>query len=523
MNATKISPDAVSAGDVFSDETVPGFFGPERRPPALTEISDSTRSSIRIPKLPAALTAPYRDATAAELLTHKARNGADSFEHRLLQRTTMGPTFAELEQIGELGSREYLERQLHPEDIDDQGLEAALAEALPTLSMTPWEVLFQFNETPEVPVYELWLATLFRSLYSPKQLFERMVIFWTDHFNVSLLSDLGIWLKPADDRDVIRRHAMGKFPDLLAASATSGAMLSYLTNDSNVKGHPNENYARELMELHTLGVDGGYTETDVKEVARALTGWTFWDYRAGPQFGEFFFNPAQHDFEAKTVLGQTLPAGGGVEDGQRVLEILVSHPSTPAFVARKMLNYFWGYEPSESAVERIAGVYRDTGGDIRSMLRAILSWGQLATATPKLKRPYHLIVSAVRALFAGVENPFFLLRAADLAGQLPFTWAPPNGFPDSAGYWSGFVLPRWNFAATILVPESGVVVDLPFLDPSLSSEEIRFVLDLLLLGGTMTPETSSAVLEFLDAAPDTRKSLAEAVGLVLGSPEFQHY
>jgi uncharacterized protein (DUF1800 family) len=389
--------------------------------------------------------------------------------------------------------------------------------------MTPWERLVAYYETPQVPVFEFWLATLYRSLLSPRQLFERMVIFWTDHFNVSLLSDLGIWLKPTDDRDVIRRHALGKFPDLLRASAQSAAMLSYLTNDSNVKDHPNENYARELMELHTLGVDGGYTEVDVKEVARALTGWRFHSYEEGPRFGEFLFDPGLHDFGPKTVLGQPLPAGGGIEDGEAVLEILANHPSTGRFLSRKLLRYFWGYEPTDRAVERIARIYRRTGGDIRSMLRGILSWGQLASATPKLKRPYHLILSSVRALFAGVENPFFLLDAMNRAGHLPYTWAPPNGFPDSAGYWSGFVAPRWNFAAVMLAPDSGIILDLSFLDPSLQPEELRFLLDLLLLGGTMTPETGTAVRDYFAAAPKTPESVAETIGLVLSAPEFQHY
>ncbi len=510
----------------------PGFFGPERAVPELSSIPAAIRSRIRIPELPQVLRDRAVQSAAAliedkarveRILPRKVRADAQNFEHLLLQRTSLGPTVADREAIAEIGAREYLERQLHPEDIDDGGLEDALAEALPTLGMSGWDILVNYNETPEVPVYELWLATLYRSLASPRQLFERMVIFWTDHFNVSLLSDLGIYLKPGDDRDVIRRHALGSFPELLAASAHSGAMLSYLTNDSNVKDHPNENYARELMELHTLGVDGGYTEGDVKEVARALTGWRYWPYQAGPDFGNFFFNSTEHDFELKTVLGNILPAGGGEVDGDRVLEILISHPSTASFVSRKMLRYLWGYEPTERAVARIAEVYGKTGGDIRSMVRAILSWGQIATATPKLKRPYHLVVSATRALFASVDNPFFLLEASNRAGHLPFTWAPPNGFPDSEGYWSGYVLPRWNFASTLLNPESGINVDLPFLNPSMAPEEIRFVLDLLLLGGTMNAVTSTAVLDYLNTAPQTSQSLTEAMGLVLASPEFQHY
>ncbi len=500
--------------------SVPGFFGTMRAAPAPGRTS--LLSEIRLPAVPAAL----RDSApaASALLAKSSRRDAASFEHRLLQRISLGPTLADLEQVEALGARAYLEQRLAPGSIDDFGLEDLLIESLPTLQMSPWEVLINFHEQPEVPIYELWIATLYRSIYSPRQLFDRMVIFWTDHFNVTILSDFGPWFKPTDDRDVVRAHALGNFGDLLRASARSAAMLSYLTNDSNVKEHPNENYARELMELHTLGVDGGYSEHDVKEVARCLTGWTFHSYEEGPPFGEFLFDADQHDTGAKTVLGQLIPAGGGVEDGDAVLDILASHPSTARFIATKLLRYFWGYQPPERTVDRIAGIYQATGGDVKSMLRGILSWSRLATATPKLKRPYHLMVSAVRALFAEVENPLVILAALDQAGQVPYTWAPPNGFPDSGSYWSGLVLPRWNFASlVVLAEEAGIHVDLPFLDPSLTAGELRFILDLLLLGGTMTPETSAAVLGFLQSRPPNALTVREAIGLVLASPEFQNY
>ncbi len=508
-----------------SDMTSAGFFGSERPAPDLSIIPAALHSRLQGLRVPQPLLEQRAgDLSAAKARAKSARTDSASFEHRLLERTSLGATLADLEQMATIGPRQYLERQLRPEEIDDFGLEEQLAEALPTLDMTPFERLLAFHEEPEVPIYELWLATLFRSVYSPRQLLERMVIFWTDHFNVSILSDLGPWLKPTDDSDVIRRHALGKFPDLLRASAHSAAMLSYLTNDSNIKDHPNENYARELMELHTLGVDGGYSEQDVKEVARCLTGWRFRPYQEGPPFGDFVFDPTEHDNGAKTVLGHGIPAGGGASDGETVISILASHPSTARFVSHKLLKYFWGYEPGERAIDRIAGIYDATGGDLPAMLRGILSWGQLATATPKLKRPYHLVISAVRGLFAEIENPFFLLGAMDQAGQLPFTWAPPNGFPDSLGYWAGLVLPRWNFASLALSAEqAGVRIDLPFLDPELPAEELRLLLDFLLLGGTMSPETGDAVRGFLQSRPKTTASVNEAIGLVLSSPEFQSY
>ncbi len=509
------------------ETSVPGFFGTMRAAPDLESARRSMPVGIHLPEIPAQLRA--RAASGASRILPKRgakslRRDAASFEHRLLQRVSQGPTLVDLEEIEALGARKYLERQLDPGSIDDFGLEDLLLEAFPTLSMSPWEVLINFHEQPEIPIYELWIATLYRSIYSPRQLLDRVVEFWTDHFNVPVLSDLGPWLKPTDDREVIRAYALGTFGDLLHASARSAAMLSYLTNDTNVKEHPNENYARELMELHTLGAEGGYTEADVKEVARCLTGWTFRSYEEGPSFGGFFFDAVQHDAGEKTVLGHVIPAGGGVEDGYAVLDILIAHPSTARFVATKLLRRFWGYEPPDRAVDRIAGIYQATGGDISSMLRGILSWSRLATATPKLKRPYHLTISAVRALFAQVENPFFLLAALDQAGQLPYTWAPPNGFPDAIGYWSGFVLPRWNYASlVVLAEEAGIHIDLPFLDPQLPAGDLRFILDVLLLGGTMTPETGAAVVGFLESRPAHPLTVREAISLVLASPEFQSY
>ncbi len=219
------------------DVSVPGFFGTMRAAPGFedTALLGETLllGEIQLPNVPAPLRGSA--AAASALLKKSLRRDAASFEHRLLQRISLGPTLVDFEQMEALGARAYLERQLEPQAIDDFGLEDLLLGALPTLSMSPWEVLSNFHEQPQVPIYELWIATLYRSIYSPRQLFDRMVIFWTDHFNVPVLSDLGPWLKPTDDRDVVRVHALGRFGDLLRASARSAAMLSYLTNDSNVK------------------------------------------------------------------------------------------------------------------------------------------------------------------------------------------------------------------------------------------------------------------------------------------------
>ena len=467
-----------------------------------------------------------------EMLTVKTAPEA-SLERRLLDRATMGWTRAAQDEIDSVGYGAWLRRQLDFEEIDDGPLEDALHETLPTLSMQPWELLEEYQTDRVVPALELLIATLYRAIYSPRQLFERMTIFWSDHFNIDLSSDLANFLKPIDDRDVIRRHALGKFPDLLAAGAHSPAMLVYLTNISNVAEHPNENYARELMELHTLGADGGFGQEDVREVARALTGWRIQENGGGNRFGTFVFDPDVHDFEAKTVLGHHIPAGGGVKDGEMVLRVLASHPSTARFISRKMLRYFWGYEPPERFVEKVAEVYLDTDGDIRAMLRTVLRRPWMEQATPKLKRPFHLMTSAVRALRGEIEDPFFLIEALQRAGHQPFGWQPPNGYPDHEVYWSPSLLPRWNFAATFLggpvrpgVPELD-----PYFDPQrgsyrdsrLTSEQLRRQIDQTLTGGRLRVKTKVALRDFLAGREIDHRSIHDSVSLAVSSPEFQFY
>lgn len=508
--------------------TRPAFFGLSKAPPALSlEVLRGEAAKVARPSLSAHLLDRHR--RVADILEKRlakvSRGGSANLEQRLGQRLSFGWSLVQQQEIEDLGFGAYLDRQLRPETIDDGGLEDTLLEAFPSLSMSPAQRLITYYENEEVVFYEFLLANLYRSLYSPRQLFERLVSLWTDHFNVFLFSDFGIWLKPTEDLELIRPNALASFPDLLRGSAHSPAMLDYLTNDSNVREHPNENYARELMELHSLGVDGGYTETDVKEVARCLTGWTFRSgEEAGFQWGRFHFDGAQHDTGSKTVLGQVIPAGGGIEDGDRVLDLLVSHPSTARFVSRKMLRHFWGYEPDERTVDKMAQLYLDHDGDIPTMVEGTFRWYRMTRATPKVKRPFMLVLSALRSLFADVNEPLVLLSTFFASGHLPYNWGPPNGYPDSAGYWSGYLLPRFDFASLFLVaPGYGVNVDLPFLDPTDDPAQLRATLDLLLLNGTMSDRTGDIVEDYLRSRPAGRQTLAEAIGLVVASPEFQEY
>src|SRR5262249_11611084 len=193
---------------------------------------------------------------------------------------------------------------------------------------------------------EITRHTLLRAVYSRRQLFEVMVGFWTDHLNINLEKGDCIYLKPADDRLVIRTHALGRFRDLIRASATSPAMLVYLDGKENKKAGPNdipnENYARELLELHTLGVHGGYTQKDVLEVARCLTGWRL---RTKWRKGTVYFDPHWHDNGEKSVLGHGIPAGGGPADLEQVIDMVCRHPSTARYVATKLVRRFVSEEP----------------------------------------------------------------------------------------------------------------------------------------------------------------------------------
>lgn len=451
------------------------------------------------------------------------RLGAESIEQRVLQRTTFGWNLALQEEIDRIGWRSYLDRQLDPESIDDGGLEDALLEALPSLSERPLRRVAKYRDQRAIPTIELAFATFIRALLSPRQLFERTVELWNDHLHTAIEADLGPFLKADYDRD-IRAQALNTFRGLIGASAHGPAMLDFLTNNTNFRGHPNENYARELMELHTLGVDGGYTQDDVREVARAFTGWTFYDPRnPGRNFGRFLFLGDAHDFDAKTVLGTPLPAGQGVADGEAVLDLLAGHQSTARFIARKMLIQFIGYAPTERDIERVAEVFQNSGGDLRSCLRSVLSWHGLTAARPKFKRPFHLVTSSLRALFGGLDGAAEHLFWMFSAGHFPFYWSPPNGYPDAEGYWALAPLGRWNYGNAILAGSVDIEAIVGFLGDAENAEQVVALLDQLLVGGLLSDATRRALLDFLGERPLDPTTLREAIGLAVCSPEFQSY
>lgn len=503
----------------------PGFFGLNRPRPGAEIARRAAHPRLR------ALAATHADRLAAALEAAERESfdapAGDAAvvltpEQRLLQRISFGPTSADNARMRQLGYTAYLEEQLNYTRLDDSELENALTEALPALSMTPGELYFGDNFDLS---YELPVAAMYRAIYSKRQLFETMVHFWTDHFNIDLGGDTAYFLKHVDEREVIRKHALGKFPDLLKASSKSPAMLSYLSNDSNYADYPNENYGREVMELHSLGADQGYTQIDVREIARCLTGWfVVWEEDA-ENFGNFKFEPDAHDFGAKRVIGLNIPAGGGVTDAEKVIARLSTHPNTAKHIARKLLIYFWGYEPPANYINRVATVFRNTGGDIKAMLRTVLQRGWIERAPAKLKRPFHYAASAVRATFAAVDDPGPLFHHLSDSGHLPYYWSPPNGYPDTRVYWSGFLRNRWNFSLDLAAGDSlGIRIDLDHLLPTnLTPQALTTRINALVANGKLAPVTQNAVRDFLRAGQRTPQRVHEALGLALASPDFQEF
>jgi uncharacterized protein (DUF1800 family) len=332
----------------------------------------------------------------------------------------------------------------------------------------------------QVVAQDLAQAKFYRAIYSNRQLEDVLTDFWYNHFNVFLDKGADRYLVTGYERDAIRPHVLGRFRDLLEATAKSPAMLFYLDNWQSVgpasraagrraminaaarRRGLNENYGRELLELHTLGVDGGYTQKDVTEVARCFTGWTIESPQRG---GGFVFNSRIHDDGEKIVLGVTIPAGGGIEDGTRVLEILARHPSTARFISRKLAQRFVADNPPPALVERMAGTFHKTDGDIRAVLRTMFQSKEFWSAgayRSKMKSPFEMVVSAVRAAAGDVDYAQGLASQVAQMGQPLYRKLEPTGYSNSSQEWmnSAGLLARMNFAVQLAdnrVP--GVKVD----------------------------------------------------------------
>jgi len=499
--------------------------------------------------------------------------------NHVLSRLTYGARPGDPERVRAIGVSAWIDRQLRPRTIDDSATERALAE-LTTLQMPITALLREYprpdaklraqlasgemsrqemmerypvEKRPVRIADELRAAKAVRAVTSERQLEEVMVEFWFNHFNVFAGKGDVRWYVSAYEREAIRPYALAKFPDLVRATAYHPAMLFYLDNwlsarpDFRVPAGPNrgrrgglnENYARELMELHTLGVDGGYTQKDVTEVARAFTGWTI----DRPQTdGHFVFRPIMHDTGEKIVLGQRIPAGGGREDGERVIEILTRHPATARFIATKLVRRFVSDTPPPALVARVAGSYLSTGGDIPAMLRAIFEspefWSEDAYRA-KIKKPFEFVASAVRALggTTDAQGAMALARASAEIGEPLYQAQPPTGYADRADVWvnAGALLARMNFALGLV---SGryprVSVELAPLVAGADPRSPAAVLDRLLgviVADQAAPETRAVLMAQLTdpqitrLSPDDRGAantdVAKLAALVIGSPDFQ--
>jgi hypothetical protein len=498
-----------------------------------------------------------------------------------LRRLAYGPSPQDWEEVRRLGVARWIAHQLHPAQIPDSAVAERL-EPLPTLRMSTEELLTRYptlrqqarelgfplekpedrrelalmlgsDALPRRVGEDLMAQKLIRAVESRRQLQEVLVDFWFNHFNVSAEKGPVRWMVTSYERDAIRPHVFGRFRDMLGATARHPAMLFYLDNWTSVRdgfepgrrGLPpalrrnarglNENYARELLELHTLGVDAGYTQEDVREVARVFTGWSLNRPRAAP---EFVFRPNAHDPGEKTLLGQRFPAGGGAQEGERVLDMLARHPATARFISMKLARKFVSDEPPAALVDRLAQVFLDTDGDLRAVYTALFTapefWSDAAWSA-KTKTPLELVSSSIRALGGTTDGGRPLARAAERMGEPLYRAPAPTGYPEHAAPWvnAGALVTRLNFALALAADRvRGTDVDVMSLVPRPRPADPGALVDALalrLLYEPLSPQTRATLLAALEPDEDSRMPDGEvrpvdvrrAVGLLLGSPEFQ--
>ena len=557
-----------------------------------------------------------------------------------LNRLAYGPRSGDAERIRQMGLEKWIDQQLHPDSIDDSALDKRL-EKYPTLNMPARELLDRFppprlaakraGETleeykqqmvekrraapaqtmaqtmdagddnsdraqqqlakmqgPNRIIAELSMAKIDRAVYSQRQLEAVMEDFWFNHFNVFANKGADKWMLTAYVRDTIRPHTMGKFQDLLTATAKSPAMLFFLDNWQSVDpvafkdhqeeiamrraryqgifggGFPpspgtfpdpnsrfpqaqgtarpkqqdrglNENYGREVMELHTVGVDAGYTQQDVIEMARCLTGWTVREPRRDP---DFVFRPEFHAEGKKVVMGHTFNYGGE-KDGEEALKMLANDPHTAKFISTELARHFVSDTPPPALVDRMTREYMATGGDIRSVMKTMIYspefWSK-QTYRAKVKTPFELVASTARALNADVAIPLPLAQWVGRMGEPLFLCQPPTGYSDKAETWvnTGALLNRLNFALAFSSGHlAGTNVDLgAIFGPDASKDpEMALTRSLdLFLGGQIEPPTRQILESRLNDPQILQARLDDPVklvnegllsGLVLGTPEFQ--
>jgi len=429
------------------------------------------------------------------------------------------------------------------------------------------------NQRPQVVMTELVAQRILRAAESDRQLNEVMVDFWMNHFNVFSGKGIDRFLLTSYERDVIRPHIWGRFEDLLMATAKSPAMLFYLDNARSMaapenrpamqqqrgfgggfgfgrramvmrpqqqqgkgQGGLNENYAREIMELHTLGVDGGYTQKDVTELARVLTGWSISREREGGEGAAFVFRAQMHDVGAKTVLGIRFAPGGGIEEGERMIRVLAHHPATAHRIAYKLCQRLVADEPPPALVDRVAKKFLKTDGDLRQTVRAVIESPEFwdpASYRAKVKSPFEYTISAVRAVNAQITDPAPIARALQQIGEPLYGAQPPTGYSDKADVWinTGALMNRLNFALSLASNKlPGIRGDVVALVPAGQAADASHSVEALaqaLTGGSLTQETRNIIKSRIGERkapsedPWDNTQLPTVAGLILGSPEFQ--
>jgi uncharacterized protein (DUF1800 family) len=418
-----------------------------------------------------------------------------------------------------------------------------VAAALPPQALVAFPELrrvgMKLRQPQQIVSSDLREGKVFRAIYSERQLEEVLVDFWFNHFNVFEGRPQARPLIAGYERDAIRPHVLGRFKDLLLATARHPAMLYYLDNWESMSpeafeigpfaGPPgnaaqqlqrmarglNENYGRELLELHTLGVDGGYTQQDVINVARAFTGWTI---RAPNVKPEFVFASFMHDTGEKTILGRTIPAGGGESDGLQVIDLLARHPSTAKFISRKLAQRFVADDPPPALVDRMAQTFAKTEGDLRAVLGTLFSSAEFLSEgawLSKIKSPLELVTSAIRALQGDAVDTLMLSQRVGDLGQPLYGKLEPTGYPNTGERWlsTATLLGRLNFATALV---SGQIAGVK-LQPFRYGDEVDVVARAL-LGRDASPQTIEALRTGLQGREATPAFVA---GMVIGSPDFQ--
>jgi len=514
-----------------------------------------------------------------------------------LNRLAFGPRPGDVDAVMKDGVNTWIEQQLHPEGIPDRAVEARIA-ALPTMTMSNAQIVktyyepvlmvrkkanadakdgevdkkearreymrdVPFDKRPQNVMNDLLTERIVRAAESDRQLNEVMVDFWMNHFNVFAGKGIDRFLLTSYERDVIRPHIWGRFEDLLMATAKSPAMLFYLDNARSVaapenrpeiaqrfarramemnpqrkkqQGGLNENYAREIMELHTLGVDGGYTQKDVTELARVLTGWTITGERDGGQGAAFIFRPMLHDSGSKTVLGIRFPAGGGITEGEKMIHVLAHHPATAHHIALQLCQRLVADDPPPALVDRVAAKFLATDGDLRETVRAVISSPEFwdpKSYRAKVKSPFEYAISAVRAVNAQITDATPIARSLQQIGEPLYGAQPPTGYSDKADVWinTGALMNRLNFALALASNKlPGVHGDVVALIPAKEAADASRSVEALaqaLTGGNLTEETRATIKSRIverkapTEDPWDNTQLPTVAGLILGSPEFQ--